>query len=67
MFDIAPWIDKERAAFATLACINKLDMGNITQRYKCHTGWENRINKGNFRQNNIYYIREFPCALINEL
>lgn len=130
IFDIVPWIDKERAAFSALGgakfihildfdcdfdftnkvevrrartkvasiikliastegnvlihclggehrtelifeimqkCINKLDMNNIIQRYKCHTGWENSINKGNFRQNNIDFIRDFPCALISDL
>ena len=45
-------------------CINKLDMNNITERYKCHTGWESKTTKGNFRQENLDFIRDFPCELL---
>jgi hypothetical protein len=45
-------------------CINKLDMANITQRYKCHTGWESDIATGNYRQENIDFISAFPCELL---
>ncbi len=45
-------------------CINKLDMNNIIERYKCHTGWESESVKGNFRQENIDFIRAFPCELL---
>jgi len=48
-------------------CFNKIDMDNITKRYKCHTGWENKTNKGGFRENNVDFIRNFPCVLINNL
>lgn len=130
IFNIAPWIDKERSAFATLGgsqfihildfdcdfdfknvvevdlarnkvasiikmianangnvlihclggehrtevifevmqkCLNNMTMQNITKRYKCHTGWENIINKGNFRQENIDFIRNFPCEVLKNL
>ena len=45
-------------------CINKLDMDNITQRYKCHTGWESKTAIGNYRQENLDFIRDFPCELL---
>lgn len=45
-------------------CLNKLDMDNIIERYKCHTGWENESSIGNFRQENIDFIRDFPCELL---
>jgi hypothetical protein len=48
-------------------CLNNMDMENITKRYKCHTGWESMANKGNFRQDNIDFIRDFPCESLNNL
>jgi len=45
-------------------CLNKLDMDNIIGRYKCHTGWENESSIGNFRQENIDFIWDFPCELL---
>jgi hypothetical protein len=44
-------------------CFNKLDMNNITQRYKCHTGWQNDGLIGNYRKENLDFIRNFPCDL----
>jgi len=48
-------------------CINKLDMNNVIERYKCHTGWESKTNKGNYRQENIDFISDFPCELLSNL
>lgn len=48
-------------------CINKLDIYNITQRYKCHTGWESEENIGNYRQSNVDFIRSFPCETVEYL
>jgi hypothetical protein len=48
-------------------CLNKVDTDNIVKRYKCHTGWENSSNPGGFRENNVNFILDFPCALINEM
>tara|TARA_B110000503_G_C7169209_1_gene423458 strand:- start:4633 stop:5361 length:729 start_codon:yes stop_codon:yes gene_type:complete len=45
-------------------CFNKLDMDNITQRYKCHTGWKSESLIGNFRKENLEFIRDFPCDLL---
>ena len=45
-------------------CFNKLDMDNITQRYKCHTGWESESSIGNYRKENLDFIRDFPCELL---
>lgn len=48
-------------------CLNKINMDNIIKRYKCHTGWENKTNKGGFRKKNLDFIQNFPCVLINDL
>jgi hypothetical protein len=48
-------------------CLNKVDTDNIVQRYKCHTGWVNIANPGGFRENNVNFILDFPCALINDM
>lgn len=48
-------------------CLNKVDTDNIIQRYKCHTGWVNSTKPGGFRENNVNFILDFPCALINDM
>jgi len=48
-------------------CLNKVDTDNIIQRYKCHTGWVNSNNPGGFRENNVNFILDFPCALISDM
>tara|TARA_B110000503_G_C7169209_1_gene423454 strand:- start:277 stop:1044 length:768 start_codon:yes stop_codon:yes gene_type:complete len=48
-------------------CLNKVDVNNIIQRYKCHTGWVNNTNPGGFRENNVKFILDFPCDLINDI
>lgn len=48
-------------------CFNKVDKDNILQRYRCHTGWINSNNVGGFRKNNIKYILDYPCNLINDI
>lgn len=45
-------------------CFNKVDMENITQRYKCHTGWESENSIGNYRKENLDFIRDFPCEIL---
>lgn len=45
-------------------CFNKVDMENITQRYKCHTGWESETSIGNYRKENLDFIRDFPCEIL---
>ena len=46
-------------------CINKVNNANIVQRYKCHTGWMGSKNKGGYRENNVNFILEFPCNVID--
>lgn len=48
-------------------CLNKVDTDNIIQRYKCHTGWVDSTNTGGFRENNVNFILDFPCVLINDM
>ncbi len=48
-------------------CLNKVDTDNIIQRYKCHTGWVNSASPGGFRENNVKFILDFPCDLINDI
>jgi hypothetical protein len=48
-------------------CLNKVDLDNIIKRYKCHTGWINNDNPGGFRENNVKFILDFPCALLKDM
>ena len=45
----------------------RINKNQIVQRYKCHTGWVNIANPGGFRENNVNFILDFPCALINDM
>lgn len=48
-------------------CINGVDMENIIQRYKCHSGWKDDKNKCGFRQSNIVFIQNYPCDLVKNI
>lgn len=48
-------------------CINKVDNENIIQRYKCHTGWMDKENKGGYRENDVNFILNYPCDLIGNM
>lgn len=45
-------------------CFNKSNMDDITNRYKCHTGWRSETSIGNYRKENLDFIRDFPCELL---
>lgn len=46
-------------------CYNRVGMENITERYKCHTAWSaDPAIKSGYKQNNIDFIRSYPCKLL---
>lgn len=48
-------------------CYNHVDMDNITVRYKAHTAWSPNPNiKNGYKQNNLDFIRSFPCELLDK-
>ena len=45
-------------------CFNRSNMDDITKRYKCHTGWESDTSIGNYRKENLDFIRDFPREVL---
>ena len=47
-------------------CYNGVGIENITERYKCHTAFSNDPKKKTgYKQNNVDFIRDYPCQLLN--
>jgi hypothetical protein len=46
-------------------CVNHAPMAEVEAHYRYHVGWESQTNPGGAEENNLQFIRDFDCGLID--